>query len=48
MILRIVRYADSDRAKAVRQIQKSDEANSLGSKKELDRRELEIQRAAQD
>jgi len=41
-------HADSDRAKTIGQIQKSDEADSLGSKKRIGSPRVGIQRAAQD
>jgi hypothetical protein len=44
----IVHHADSDRAKAVREIQKSDEANSLGTQKGIGTPRVGIQAAAQD
>jgi hypothetical protein len=44
----IVRHADSDRAEAIGEIQESDEADSLGSKKGIDASRVGLQRAAQD
>jgi hypothetical protein len=46
--MRMLHYADSDRAKAIREIPQGDETNSLGTKKRIAPTRNGIQTAAQD